>query len=54
MAKTQKSRAIPRPSEMVKTKLTGNKLVITVQLSPQVADLLRQVEEFGKRFRQEE
>jgi hypothetical protein len=54
MAKTQKSRAIPRPSEVVKAKLTGNKLVITVQLAPQVADLLKQVEEFGKQFRQSE
>lgn len=54
MAKTRKSRSIPRPSEVVKAKLTGNKLVITVQLSPQVADLLRRVEEFGKRFRKSE
>jgi hypothetical protein len=54
MAKTQKSRAIPRPSEVVRTKLAGNKLVVTIQLSPQVADLLRQVEEFGKQFRQSE
>lgn len=54
MAKAQRTRAIPRPSEVVKTKLTGNKLVITVQLAPQVADLLRQVEDLGKRFRQQE
>ncbi len=50
----KKSRAIPRPSEVVKAKLTGNKLVVTIQLSPQVADLVRQVEELGKRMRGEE
>lgn len=50
----KKSRAIPRPSEVVKAKLTGNKLVVTIQLAPQVADLVRQVEELGKRMRREE
>lgn len=51
MAKSKKrSKGSKRPSAPIQTRLQGNKLVITVQLSEPVADLLRRVEELRERF----